>query len=102
MYNFVKDSISEFKRKEIFAFSLLFIFAFSSLALLVFTIQAAKYESTQNQGYLRYVACVVDIRNELKSTSISDELSDACWAEAEKEVGVKLPRYSSKIEEEMK
>lgn len=102
MYNFIIDSIHEFTKKEIFAFSLLIIFAFSSLALLVFTIQDAKQESTQNQGYLRYVACVVDIRNELKSISISDDLSDACWKEAEKEVGVTLPRYSSKIQEEMK
>jgi len=53
--------------------------------------------STENQGYIRYMACVVDIRNELETVTVSNEISEACWAQAEKETGIKLNRYTEKV-----
>lgn len=51
-------------------------------------------KSRENNGYLRYVACVVDVRNEIKAVSLPDGASEKCWKIAENEVGVKLKRYS--------
>lgn len=49
--------------------------------------------SRENQGYLRYLACVADVRNKAKALTISVEKLDQCWDLAEDQAGVNLPRY---------
>lgn len=50
--------------------------------------------SRENQGYVRYIACVIEVRNTRNVVAVDDKTSDACWYIAEKQVGVKLTRYS--------
>lgn len=100
MYNFIITNIRQFELKELIAFGLLLILASASLVLLIITINNARETSVQNQGYLRYVACVVDIRNEMGTVVVSDDLSDNCWDQAEKETGTKLQRYTAKLKGE--
>lgn len=40
---------------------------------------------------------MIDIRNEKGVVTLPNEVSDACWKQAEKETGVSLVRYSEKI-----
>lgn len=97
----MKEKIKQFNKgykiKVFIAFVLLGILLTASLSLLYLKISDGAQTSRENQGYVRYLACVTDIRNELNVIAISDEISDACWAEAEKEVGVQLSRYSEKV-----
>lgn len=62
---------------------------------IVLFLQAAEgdRETLENQGYLRYVACVIDVRNRTSSITISPEKLDKCWEIADAQAGVKLPRY---------
>lgn len=68
-----------------------------SVALLYVKVTEGQLTSAQNQGYVRYLACVADIRNEKNVIAVSNEISDACWEQAEQEIGTKLPRYSEKV-----
>ena len=86
-----------YKIKALIGFCLLVLLFIASIALLVLQIRESVSTSSANQGYVRYLACVTDIRNEKGVVTISNEISDACWNEAEKEAGVELPRYSEKI-----
>ena len=90
----------EFKIRALIGFGLLGVLLVSSIVLLIVQIdggERARVTSLQNQGYVRYLACVTDIRNEKKVITVSDEISDACWKQAEKEIGMKLPRYSEQV-----
>ena len=55
------------------------------------------YIQMENQGYIRYLTCVADIRNSEKVITISDEISEACWKVAEQKVGIPLQRYDKSI-----
>lgn len=50
--------------------------------------------SKENQGYVRYLACVAEIRNSRNVIAIDKKTSDFCWEEAQKKAGVQLTRYS--------
>ena len=94
---FFTSMVKEFSKREVIGFSLLVIlFALSSVVLLL-KIQDGSQTSAENQGYVSYLACVADIRNELGTIAVSDKVSDACWLQAEKETGATLPRYSEKV-----
>lgn len=86
-----------YKIKALIAYCLLVLLFVASIALLVLQIREGVGTSSENQGYVRYLARVTDIRNEKGVVTISNEISDACWNQAEKEAGVKLPRYSETI-----
>ena len=64
------------------------------LIALILVVNENINKSRENNGYLRYVACVVDVRNEIKEVALPDGASEKCWQIAEREVGVKLKRYS--------
>ena len=86
-----------YKIKSFIGFSLVGLLFASSVALLFLKIQDGAQTSAENQGYVRYLACVTDIRNEKGVVTVSNQISDACWSQAEQEAGVQLPRYSEKI-----
>lgn len=96
----MKDKFKQYKGykiKSFIGFSLLAVLFAASVALLFLKIQDGAQTSAENQGYVRYLACVTDIRNEKGVIAVSNEISDACWSQAEKEAGVSLPRYTEKI-----
>ena len=53
-----------------------------------------RYAIRETQGYIRYLTCVANIRNQEKTITISDEISASCWKEAERQTGVTLQRFS--------
>lgn len=53
--------------------------------------------SKENQGYLRYLACVADVRNKAAALTISVDKLDQCWELAESQAGVDLPRYYDQV-----
>lgn len=96
----MKDKIKSYKGYKIkgfIGFILLVLLLSGSVALLFLKIQEAREISAENQGYVRYLACLADIRNELDVIAVSNDISDACWSQAEKEAGVTLSRYSEKV-----
>ena len=97
MKHIIIGMLKEYKRKELFASFLILILFGASMWLLVSEIKYNANVSNQTQGYTRYIACMIDIRNEKGAVTLPNEVSDACWAQAEKETGVSLVRYSEKI-----
>ena len=97
MKHIIIGMLKEYKRKELFASFLILILFGASMWLLVSEIKYNANVSNQTQGYTRYIACMIDIRNEKGAVSLPNEVSDACWKQAEKEAGVSLVRYSEKI-----
>ena len=97
MKHIILGMVKEYKRKELFAFFLILILFGSSMWLLVSELKYNANVSNQTQGYTRYIACMIDIRNEKGVVTLPNEVSDACWKQAEKETGVSLVRYSEKI-----
>ena len=97
MKHIIIGMLKEYKRKELFASFLILILFGASMWLLVSEIKYNANVSNQTQGYTRYIACMIDIRNEKGAVSLPIEVSDACWKQAEKEAGVSLVRYSEKI-----
>lgn len=89
-------TIVGYKVREFFAFLLLIILIILSVILLYFKIQEGAVINARNQGYVRYIACTIDIRVEQGVNTVSEEISDACWRQAEHEIGEDLPRYSEK------
>lgn len=90
-------SYKGYKIQGFIGFVLLLFLLGASVSLLFNKIQDASHISAENQGYVRYLACLADIRNELDVIAVSNEISDACWIQAEKEAGVELSRYSEKV-----
>jgi len=83
--------------QAIVGFSLLTLLMVSSISLIYSRSVENARISHENQGYIRYMACVIDVRNELETITVSNEISEACWQEAEKETGIKLARYSGRV-----
>lgn len=90
-------SIKGYKIKGFLGFVLLILLVVASVSLLFVKIQEAQQTSAENQGYVRYLACLADIRSEQGVVAVNNDISDACWAQAEKEAGVTLSRYSEKV-----
>ena len=97
MKHIILGMVKEYKKSELFAFFLLVILLVSSVWLLVIKLQDTSNISNQTQGYTRYVACMIDVRNEKGVVTVGNDISDACWKTAEKETGITLVRYSEKI-----
>ena len=90
-------TIVGYKVREFFAFLLLIVLIILSVILLYFKIQEGAIINGQNQGYIRYVACTIDICVEQGVNTVSEKISEACWEQAEREVGQTLNRYTEKI-----
>lgn len=74
-----------------------FIMLAGAIVLLILALMQAQESartSKENQGYVRYLACVTEIRNTTGVIAVSKAVSDRCWSTAEKQVGIKLNRYS--------
>lgn len=97
MKHMIIKMAKEYKIEELLAFTLVLILFCASMSLLVSEIKYNANVSNQTQGYTRYIACMIDIRSEKGVVTLPDEISDACWKQAEKEAGVSLVRYSEKI-----
>lgn len=78
-------------------YALIFLLILGSLGVYVINAQNQNYLQRENQGYIRYLTCVADIRNSEKVITISDEISEACWKVAEQRVGIPLQRYDKSI-----
>lgn len=76
---------------------LIILLVVGSLAVYVVSANNQNYLQRENQGYIRYLTCVADIRNSEKVITISDEISEACWKVAESRVGIPLQRYDKSI-----
>ena len=53
-----------------------------------------RYAISETQGYIRYLTCVANIRNQQGTVTISNGVSESCWKEAERQTGVTLQRFS--------
>ena len=93
----IKDEDKLSKARTIMGFALIATLLLASVTLLYLRSQENGRLSKENQGYIRYLACVADIRNSKGVITVSDEISEACWDQAEKETGVHLTRYSGLV-----
>lgn len=64
------------------------------ISLSIMTSSESARTSRENQGYVRYLACVAEIRNSRNVIAIDKATSDFCWEEAQAKAGVTLTRYS--------
>lgn len=86
-----------FKPRELLVMGL-FSISLISVSILLYTVSMSNRQtSLENQGYVRYTACVIDVRNEAQSVTVSVDTLDKCWVLAEQQTGVKLPRYHELI-----
>lgn len=84
---------SLFKPRELLVMAL-FTISLLSVSILLYSISMSNRQtSLENQGYVRYTACVIDVRNQAQAVTVSVATLDKCWEVAERETGVKLPRY---------
>jgi len=87
-----------FNRKEI-AVMVVFVVVviFGPITAMLLQSNANNQTSRENQGYLRYLACVADVRNKANALTISVNKLDQCWELAEAQAGVDLPRYYNQV-----
>lgn len=81
----------------IFGYILLIVLVVGSLSVYVISSHEQNRLTRENQGYVRYLTCIADIRNQLNVIAISNEISEACWQKAEQQTGIKLNRYDKSI-----
>lgn len=87
-----------FTRREMFVIAMfILVVVLGPVAALFIQAGDNRQASQQNQGYLRYLACVADVRNSAKTVTISVEKLDKCWDLAEQQAGVDLPRYYDQV-----
>ena len=89
----MKNIARIFSVKEIIVIVLFIVIVIASPVILFVQASNGDQETLENQGYLRYMACVVDVRNSAGTVSIPAAKLDQCWTVAEQQVGIKLPRY---------
>ena len=97
----VKEIKESFKKRYIvqvfIGYLLIILLIGGSIAVYFTNAQAQNHLTRENQGYVRYLTCIADIRNQLNVVAISDEISEACWQKAEAQTGIKLNRYDKSI-----
>lgn len=81
----------------IFGYILLIVLVVGSISVYYIGSQEQNRLTRENQGYVRYLTCIADIRNQLNVIAISGEISEACWQKAEQQTGIKLNRYDKSI-----
>lgn len=86
-----------FQPRELLVMAL-YTMSLMAVSILVYTLSMDNRRSSlEIQGYVRYTACVIDVRNQAQSVTVSVDTLDECWEVAERETGVKLPRYHETI-----
>ena len=63
-------NLAGYKVKGIVAFTLLIVLIICSVALLYLKIQEGATINARNQGYVRYIACTIDIQVEQKVNTV--------------------------------
>lgn len=89
----MKNLTRLFSKKEIAVIIIFIVVVMASPIILFVQASNGDQETLENQGYLRYMACVADVRNKTNVVAIPVEKLDQCWSIAEEQVSVKLPRY---------
>lgn len=93
----MKSIFRLFKPRELLVMAL-FTISLLSVSILLYSISMSNRQtSLENQGYVRYTACVIDVRNNAQAVTVPVQTLDKCWEAAERETGTKLPRYHEMI-----
>lgn len=94
----MKRLIKLFNTREIIVILIFIAIILISPIVLIIQLNENRSDTLENQGYIRYVACVIDVRNQAGSVTVPKSVLDKCWTSAEQEINTKLERYHNIIE----